>query len=223
MARACARANRDPSEVTLIAVTKGHAVQEIREHIFGEHKILGESRIQEWRQKAAELPGIQWHLIGNLQTNKVKYCRPFHTLHTLNSARLADALEAYGSRHDHRFRVLVEVNIAGEASKQGVGADDAEGLVRYALGLPHLEPVGLMTIAPYSDDPGAARPIFRKLRELRDRLALSELSMGMSGDFETAIEEGATYIRVGSALFDTPRDDKLHDDVPPATTPEEER
>lgn len=201
--QACLRAGRDPAEVSLIAVTKGHSVEEIQEQIVAAgHEVLGESRIQEWRAKRAELSGAEWHLIGNLQTNKVKYCRPFHTLHALNSRRLADALEAHGSGHDHPFRVLIEVNVAGEASKQGVSLAETEALVRYAQGLPHLDVAGLMTIAPYSDDPEAARPVFRTLRELRDRLALKELSMGMSGDFETAAEEGATYVRVGSALFE---------------------
>lgn len=216
MARACARAGRDPAEVTLIAVTKGHGADDIEQQVLRHgHEVLGESRIQEWRSKATELENVEWHLIGNLQTNKVKYCRPFHTLHTLNSVRLADALSAYGKKHDHRFRVLLEVNVAGEASKQGVRTDEAESIVRYAQGLSHLEVAGLMTIAPYSDDPEASRPVFRTLRELRDRLALSELSMGMSGDFETAIEEGATYVRVGSALFE------MVDPAPAATTQED--
>jgi pyridoxal phosphate enzyme (YggS family) len=200
--RACERAGRIPDEVRLIAVTKGHTVAEIQERVLTPgHTTLGESRIQEWRSKTDALDGVEWHLIGNLQTNKVKYCRPFHTLHALNSPRLADALEAYGSKHTHRFRVLIEVNVASEASKQGVALQEAETLVRYAQGLPNLEVAGLMTLAPYSDDPEEARPVFRALRELRDRLALRELSMGMSGDFETAIEEGATYVRIGSALF----------------------
>lgn len=200
--RACLRAGRDPAEVTLIAVSKGHEAAAIREHVLAHgHAVLGESRIQEWRSKEAELTGVEWHLIGNLQTNKVKYCRPFHTLHSLNSERLADALEAHGAKHNHTFRVLLEVNVAGEANKQGVALSDAEALARYAQGLPHVELAGVMTIAPYAGDPEAARPIFRALRELRDKLALKELSMGMSGDFEVAAEEGATYVRVGSALF----------------------
>ncbi len=165
------------------------------------HTVLGESRIQEWRKKAAQLSEIEWHLIGNLQTNKVKYCLPFHTLHTLNSERLADALEAYGEKKDHTFRVLLEVNVAGEENKQGVSLREAETLARYAESLPHVKLAGVMTIAPYSDDPEAARPVFRTLRKLRDKLSLEELSMGMSGDFEVAAEEGATYVRVGSALF----------------------
>ncbi len=200
---ACLRAGRDPAEVKLIAVTKGHSAASVQGNVLAAHTVLGESRVQEWRKKATnfENTDIEWHLIGNLQTNKIKYCRPFHTLHTLNSERLADALEAYGEKHAHTFRALLEVNVAGEANKQGVSLADAEALARYAGSLPHLELAGVMTIAPYSDDPEAARPVFRTLRNLRDKLALTELSMGMSGDFEVAAEEGATYVRVGSALF----------------------
>ena len=200
--QACLRVGRDPAEVKLIAVTKGHTAASVQKNVLSAgHTVLGESRIQEWRKKTSELGGIEWHLIGNLQTNKVKYCRPFHTLHTLNSEHLADALEAYGEKKDHIFRVLLEVNVAGEANKQGVSLSGAYALARYAKGLPHLDLAGVMTIAPYTDNPEAARPAFRTLRNLRDKLALRELSMGMSGDFEVAAEEGATYVRVGSALF----------------------
>jgi PLP dependent protein len=202
--QACAHARRDPAEVRLIAVTKGQSVAVIQGVLAHGQTVLGESRVQEWRAKAEALggagPEVEWHLIGSLQTNKVRYCRPFHTLHSLNSERLADALEAFAERHDHRFRVLVEVNVGGEANKQGVSLQDAPALVRYAQGLPHLEVAGLMTIAPYAD-PEVVRPMFKDLRKLRDTLALRELSMGMSGDFEVAAEEGATYVRVGSALF----------------------
>lgn len=200
--RACLRVRRDPAEVKLIAVTKGHSPLSVQKNVLAAgHTVLGESRIQEWRKKAAQLSEIEWHLIGNLQTNKVKYCLPFHTLHTLNSERLADALEAYGEKKDHTFRVLLEVNVAGEKNKQGISLREAETLARYAESLPHVKLAGVMTIAPYNDDPEAARPVFRTLRKLRDKLSLEELSMGMSGDFEVAAEEGATYVRVGSALF----------------------
>lgn len=180
--RACARAGRDPRAVTLVAVTKGRSAEEVEAQLLGRgHLTLGESRVQEWRSKAARLAergwAPEWHFIGNLQTNKVKYCAPFYALHSLNSRRLAEALEAFGARRAHRFRVFVEVNVAGEASKQGVPLAEAEALVRYAQGLPHLEVLGLMTIAPYSHDPEAVRPVFRALRELRDRLALEALSM----------------------------------------------
>lgn len=205
IAAACSRVGRSPAEVKLVAVTKGHPAAEVEEKILGKGCfVLGESRVQEWRSKAEELGehAIEWHLIGNLQRNKVKYCLPFHTIHSLNSTRLADALQAHGERSEHLFRVLVEVNVAEEESKRGTGIAEAEELVAHARELPNLEVAGLMAMAPFSDDPETARPVFRALRELRDKLRLVELSMGMSNDFEVAVEEGATIVRVGTALFE---------------------
>jgi PLP dependent protein len=199
---ACERVGRDPSEVTLIAVTKGHSPAEIETAVLSHgHRVLGENRIQEWRDKAAQLSDVEWHFIGNLQRNKVKYCKPFRLIHSLNSERLADELSSYATRHDHTFRVLLEVNVAAEKSKQGVALAHAPELVAYIRSLTGIELLGLMTMAPYSENPEDSRPSFQKLRELRDRLALRHLSMGMSGDFEVAIEEGATLVRIGSALF----------------------
>lgn len=201
---ACRRAGRDPSEVTLVAVTKGHGPSEIEARLLRHGQcVLGENRIQEWREKhrALEPAGVEWHFIGNLQRNKVRYCLPFALIHSLTSARLAEALQTQGEKSGHCFRVLLEVNVAGEASKQGVPLDAAEALAERAAGLPNVRLEGLMTMAPYSDDPETARPYFRQLRELRDRLGLRHLSMGMSADFDVAVEEGATLVRVGSALF----------------------
>lgn len=199
---ACCRVGRDPSEVTLVAVTKGHDPTEITTKLLQHgQRVLGESRIQEWRAKYDALPDVEWHFIGNLQRNKVKYCLPFALIHSLNSRRLADALNDVGAKRDHTFRVLLELNVAGEASKQGAPLDEAEALAEYAASLPHVQLEGLMTIAPPSDDPEAARPYFAHLRKLRDRLGLRHLSMGMSADFDVAVEEGATLVRVGSALF----------------------
>ncbi len=201
--QACERAGRDPAEVTLVAITKGHDPRDIERVVLEHgHRVLGENRVQEWRDKAEVLENIEWHFIGNLQTNKVKYCTPFSVIHSLNSVRLADAMQTQGERREHVFRVMVEVNVAGEASKQGAAADEAEALVAHARGLSQVEVLGLMTIAPYSDRPEDARPVFRALRDLRDKLGLKDLSMGMSGDFEVAIEEGATFVRIGSALFE---------------------
>ncbi len=200
---ACRRAGRNPAEVTLVAVTKGHGPADSSRAVlrYG-HRVLGENRIQEWLPKAAALPDVEWHLIGSLQRNKVKYCRPFTLIHSLDSKRLADALQAAGERHDHRFAVLVEVNVAGEASKHGVAPEVAEELVRYARTLDQIEVRGLMTMAPLLPKPEHTRPYFRALRQLRDKLGVVELSMGMSGDFEIAIEEGATLVRIGTALFE---------------------
>ncbi len=200
---ACERAGRDPQEVKLVAVTKGRSLQEIEDAVLRHgHVILGENRVQEWQDKVEALPDAEWHFIGNLQRNKVKYCFPFHTIHSLNSVRLADEMEKRGSKEGHTFRVMVEVNVAGESSKEGAELADAEALVKHAQDLDHVDVAGLMTIAPYSDDPEDARPYFRRLRELNGKLGLKELSMGMSGDFEVAIEEGATCVRIGSALFE---------------------
>ena len=201
--RACERAGRDPAQVTLVAVTKGHAPDEVRRRILAHgHRILGENRVQEWRDKAEALgPGIAWHLIGHLQRNKVRYLDGVALIHSLDSERLADALEAEGARRERVVPVLVQVNVAGEASKFGVAPNAAGELARHVAGLEHVELQGLMTMAPYADDPEASRPVFRELRRLGDTLGLPRLSMGMSGDFEVAVEEGATWVRIGSALF----------------------
>lgn len=202
---ACRRSGRDAGGVKLIAVTKGHGPDEIeRLVVAGGCRALGENRIQEWREKERHFDGrgLEWHFIGNLQRNKVKYCLPFHTIHSLNSLRLAEELQRFGERHEHRFTVLLEVNVSGEATKQGLAPSEARELAQRVADMPSLELAGLMTMAPWSDDPESARPLFAELRKLRDKLGLVELSMGMSGDFEVAIEEGATMVRVGNALFD---------------------
>jgi PLP dependent protein len=202
--RACARAGRDPAEVRLVAVTKGHDADEIRRVLLerGE-RVLGENRVQEWRAKVDAVgPGVDWHLVGHLQTNKVRYCRPFALLHGVDSVRLVEALEAEGAKHGHVFPVLLQVNVADEASKHGVAPAGLADLIAHVKERAHLRLEGLMTIAPYDPDPERARPVFRSLRALADRLTDGRTSMGMSGDFEVAVEEGATWIRVGSALFD---------------------
>ena len=200
---ACARVGRDPSEVTLVAITKGHDVAEIRRRVLDHgHRILGENRVQEWQRKAEALgPEVEWHLVGHLQRNKVKLIVGVALIHSLDSERLADALEAEGAKRGTVFRTLLQVNVAGEARKYGASPADAAELARHVASLPHVTLEGLMTMAPYSDDPEDARPHFRELRRLGDTLALPGLSMGMSGDFEVAVEEGATWVRVGSALF----------------------
>jgi pyridoxal phosphate enzyme (YggS family) len=203
IARACARAGRDPGEVRLVAVTKGHDAEAVRKAVLDRgHRVLGESRVQEWRAKAEALgPDVEWHLVGHLQTNKVRYCRGFALLHGVDSARLIAALEADGVRHDHVFPVLLQVNVAGERAKHGVDRAGLTDLVARLDDAPHVRLEGLMTMAPYDPDPERARPVFRALRALAERHADGRTSMGMSGDFEIAIEEGATWIRVGSALF----------------------
>lgn len=205
--KACQRVGRSPNEVTLVAVTKNHNAEEISQKVLSfNHAILGENRVQEWLSKKEILSNdnleIQWHMIGNLQTNKVKYCRDFHSIHSLNSIRLANEMQKQGLKHKHIFRVFVEVNMSGEYTKQGIEASRVKELVEYAKNLSYLEVCGLMAMAPYTSNPEEVRPFFKKLRLLSNKLNLQELSMGMSNDFEIAIEEGATFVRVGSALFE---------------------
>jgi PLP dependent protein len=206
IAAACARVGRDPTGVTLVAVTKGRSPDELRALVDAGQHALAENRVQAWRDASAVLEGreVAWHLIGHLQRNKVRFCRPFELIHSLDSLRLAEALDAEGARHEHRFDVLVQVNVSGEESKYGVDPAALPALLEQLARLPFVRVRGLMTMAPYDDDPERARPHFRALRELGGRFALHELSMGMSGDFEVAIEEGATLVRIGSALFTPP-------------------
>jgi len=203
---ACERAGRDPSSVRLVGVTKGHEADEIRRRLVDHGLVdMGENRVQEWRDKAAMLPPeVRWHFVGSLQRNKVKYLAEggVAMVHSLNSRRLADAMQAQGERRGHRFRALIEVDVAREDAKQGVATDEVAPLLRHCEELSHVEVVGLMAMAPFADDPEQARPYFRQLGTLADELGLAERSMGMSGDFEVAIEEGATMVRVGTALFE---------------------
>lgn len=202
---ACHRAGRRPDAVRLVAVTKGHGPDEIARTLLAAGvRDLGENRVQEWREKKERLPGdVVWHFVGNLQRNKVKYLAGGGVawVHSLNAARLADTMNDQAARHGHAFRALIEVNVFGESQKRGVPPADVPPLLDHCRALPHLEVVGLMAMAPFLDDPEGARPGFRHLCTLRDQLGLRELSMGMSRDVEIAIEEGATMVRVGSALF----------------------
>ncbi|MGH7129247.1 MAG: YggS family pyridoxal phosphate-dependent enzyme [Planctomycetaceae bacterium] len=208
IAAACARSGRNSADVTLVAVTKYAGMDAARGLWDLGVQDLGESRPQQLLARAAELPaGVVWHLVGHLQRNKVRGVLPVaQWIHSVDSFRLLDRIELLSREMDLRPRVLLEVNVSGEAAKHGFAphelTDEPAALLRYD----HLEIVGLMTMAPLSDVPEDSRPVFRGLRELRDRLAetgpLPELSMGMSNDFEIAIEEGATLVRVGSVLFE---------------------
>ena len=195
---AAERVGRDPATVRLIGASKTVEAARLESFVAAGLVDLGENRVQEAEAKAG-LAGVTWHLIGHLQSNKArKAVALFEWIHSVDSPRLADALDRIAGELGRRPRVLVEVNTSGEASKHGVRPDDARGLVDYVRGLPHLSLEGLMTIGPLEGDPRGA---FRTLRGLREESALNELSMGMSGDFEVAIEEGATMVRVGTALF----------------------
>jgi pyridoxal phosphate enzyme (YggS family) len=209
IAAAAARARRRPDEVTIVAVTKGHPLERAREAAAAGLLDLGENRVQEALAKRDAWPGapVRWHLIGHLQRNKAKLAAGrFALIHSLDSVRLADALEAAAAAAGIVQEVLVEVNVAREPQKSGAAPEDAPELVRHAAALGHLRLRGLMAMAPYTADAGVQRRVFRRLRELRDRLATPELdlgvlSMGMSGDFEIAVEEGATMVRLGTILF----------------------
>jgi len=200
---ACRRAGRDPSGVTLIGVTKTHPAEAVVEAYDAGLRDFGENRVQEAVEKidAVERLGVspRWHLIGHLQRNKVRLAAGrFGIIHSVDSVRLAGEISRkYGSH----VSVLLEVNITQDASKFGFAPEEVASALDEIAVLPHLDVRGLMTIAPLTDDPEATRPTFRHLRALRDELALPELSMGMSNDYEIAIEEGATMVRVGTAIF----------------------
>lgn len=200
---AARRAGRAPETVRLVAVTKGHGPQEIRDRVlrFGDFP-LGESRVQEALPKMNQLPGPEWHLIGPLQRNKVKFCSGFSLIHSLDSLKLAEYMNKKAQEMRHTFRVLVEVNLSLEPQKHGFQESELSEALPRIRGLEGLEVHGLMTIAPYTEEPQTVRPIFAQLSRLADRFDLPERSMGMSGDFEVAVEEGATLVRVGRALFE---------------------
>ncbi|WP_135255596.1 YggS family pyridoxal phosphate-dependent enzyme [Thermus caldilimi] len=200
MAAACRRAGRDPKGVRLVAVTKGRSVEEIREKVlrYGSFP-LGESRVQEALKKM-ELLEAEWHLIGPLQRNKAKFAPRFALIHSLDSLRLAEALNRVGEKEGVRLKVLVEVNLGREPQKHGFWEEELPEALARVREMAHLEVLGLMTVPPMGPE-AVVRPIFRRLSELADRYGLPERSMGMSDDFPIAIEEGATLVRVGRALF----------------------
>jgi hypothetical protein len=208
MERAAERAGRDPATVRLVAVTKTVPLERIAEAVAAGVTEIGENRVQEARLKHASVPpGVHWHLIGHLQSNKASLAaRLFDTIHSLDSERVGAALAAHRETGRGPIRGLVEVDFTGIAARTGVSPDGVEELLEALSGLPALEVVGLMTVAP-AGDPEAARDCFRRLRELRDRARerlgrdLPDLSMGMSDDFEPAIEEGATIVRLGRVIF----------------------
>jgi PLP dependent protein len=209
IAAAAARAGRSGADVRLVAVTKGHPLERAREAAAAGLADLGESRVQEALAKQAAWPDapVRWHLVGHLQRNKARLAvGRFALIHSLDSIRLADALEAAAAAAGAVQDVLVEVNVAREPQKTGALPEEAPALVAHAAGLPHLAVRGLITIAPYGAAPDVQHRVFGELRRLRDGLATSSLelavlSMGMSDDFEAAVEEGSTMVRLGTILF----------------------
>jgi pyridoxal phosphate enzyme (YggS family) len=201
--RACERAGRDPAAVTIVGVTKTQPVEAVRDALDAGLTDFGENRAQELvpKAEAAAEAGLapRWHFIGHLQRNKVRQVLP-HTavLHSLDSERLLDEIE---HRAAHPLPCYLEVNVSGEASKEGIVPHQLPSLLAAAQSAHNIEVAGLMTVAPLVDDPEQARPVFRRLRELARAHGLNGLSMGMTDDYAVAIEEGATVVRVGRAIF----------------------
>ncbi len=206
--KAAQRAGRNPKEIKLVAVSKTVGVDRIKEAIEAGVNILGENYVQEAQKKIEEIGHrVAWHFIGHLQSNKVKVAvRLFDVVHSIDSLPLAQELNRRAEREGRRVKVMIEVNLSGETTKFGVEEGKALSLAKDMMLLNHLSLEGLMTMPPYFDSPEMSRPYFIHLRELKKRIEkegilIKELSMGMSNDFEVAIEEGATYIRVGTAIF----------------------
>jgi len=203
IARACERSHRLPEEITLVAVTKTFEATVIREAFDCGIRNFGENRVQEAEGKVGQLSDLKsdvtWHMLGHLQSNKAKKAvEIFDIIHSVDSVKLADILSR---RAQKSLPVLLEVNVAGETTKGGLSVDEVAAAVEEIRKLPDLKVTGLMTIAPFVAEPEEVRPVFQKLRELRDSLGLEHLSMGMTDDFEVAIEEGATMLRIGRAIF----------------------
>lgn len=210
--KACQQCGRDPATVNLVAVSKTISAQTVRDAAACGLSLFGENYIQEARNKIADLEdlNVQWHFIGHLQSNKAKYAvRLFDLIHSVDSIKLAKEINKQAQKNGKIQKILLQVNIAAEASKSGVAIDAAEALKEATLQMDHVLVCGLMTMPPFFNAPEKVRPFFRSLCELKGKLqanlpepaAFNELSMGMTGDFEVAIEEGATYIRVGTAIF----------------------
>ncbi len=206
---ACARAGRDRSEVAMLAVSKRFGPERVREAAEAGLTLFGENRVQEAKQKIPLCPGhLEWHMIGHLQRNKVRdTVQLFEMIHSVDSLRLLETIEEVSERAGRTLPVCLEVNVSGESSKFGMPPEDLPGVLEASTRMMHVDVIGLMTMPPFTEEAEGARPHFARLRELRDACRdglgfdLPELSMGMSHDFEVAIEEGATWIRLGSVVF----------------------
>lgn len=210
IAAACQKVGRNPAEVEIIAVTKTHGEEVVAEAWAAGLSIVGENKVQEaaWKRQAA-ITGPDWHLIGHLQSNKVRAALEiFDFIHSVDSIKLVDRINLIAEEIGARPKILLEVNVSGEKSKSGMRPEEVPGVIEHILeNCPRVSVEGLMTMAPFSPNKEDARPYFRKLRELRDKceaelkVGLPRLSMGMSGDYEVAVEEGATWVRLGTVLF----------------------
>jgi pyridoxal phosphate enzyme (YggS family) len=215
IAASAIRSGRDPEQITLMAVSKTFPPDSIREAYHAGLRVFGENWVQEFSQKArilADLVDIEWHMIGHLQTNKAaRASELFAAVDSVDSLRLAEKLNSSAQQVGKKLSAFIEINVGGEAAKSGISSESHEldEILQAAPNLQNLEFRGLMTIPPFFDDPQEARPYFRKLRELHDRTAsrnlsnvsMEVISMGMSHDFEVAIEEGSTCVRIGTAIF----------------------
>ena len=206
--RAAEKAGRNQDDVKLIAVSKTVETSKIKEAIDAGLTIFGENRIQEAKKKKAELPAsIQWHLVGHLQSNKVKYIfDQFELIHSVDSLPLADEIQKRAERIGKTVNILIQINTSGEETKFGVPFNKAASFVKETSKFKNLNVMGLMTIPPYANNPEDSRVFYKKLKSVKielekEKLNLPELSMGMSNDYEVAIEEGATLVRVGTAIF----------------------
>ncbi|MCC7202711.1 MAG: YggS family pyridoxal phosphate-dependent enzyme [Nitrospirae bacterium] len=211
MAHAAGRAGRNPEDVVLIAASKGVGIDRLREGLSAGIRVLGESKVQEAMPKIQAIgKGAEWHFIGHLQGNKVKYVvGEFTLIHSADSIELSEAINSRAEKTGVIQKILIEVNVSGEKGKFGIMPEKVSAVTKAISAFHNVSLRGFMTIPPYSDNPEDARPYFRMLREIRDNVRNSgtcygdcrELSMGMSGDFEVAIEEGATMVRIGTAIF----------------------
>lgn len=208
---ACARSGRDPKDVTLIAVSKTKPIEMIEEAMEAGARVFGENKVQELCDKYEQLPkDLHWHLIGHLQRNKVKYIvDKAELIHSVDSLKLAEEISKEALKKNVKVNILIEVNVAEEESKFGVSVEETPVLVEEIAKLPEIHIQGLMTIAPYTTDPEENRPVFRTLKKLAvdikkkniDNVCMDVLSMGMTGDYQVAVEEGATLVRVGTGIF----------------------
>ncbi|HUU50162.1 MAG TPA: YggS family pyridoxal phosphate-dependent enzyme [Nitrospinota bacterium] len=211
MKKAAERSGRNSNEVKLIAVSKTVDVHRIKEAIKAGHQLFGENRVQEARDKIEDIGrDVKWHMIGHLQRNKVKYIFDlFDMVHSVDSIPLAHEIDRIGKKKGKVMDILIQVNISGEETKYGMEAAEMMKIIKEISNYEHISIKGLMTMPPFFNDPEDARPYFIKLRELKDEIekqeiegvSIEELSMGMSNDFEIAIEEGATMVRVGTTIF----------------------
>lgn len=217
MSHAAMRVERNPEDVRLVAVTKNVDIERIKESVDWGLRTFGESKVQEAKEKVEELSvfthdalrftPISWHLIGHLQKNKARTAiQLFDLIHSLDSIELSKELDKHAEKSKKIQRVLIQVKLSGEETKYGVSRDGLKDLIKAVSKMKNLKLEGLMTMPPFFGDPEKARPYFREVRELRDRFVksgykLTELSMGMTNDFEVAIEEGATLVRIGTAIF----------------------